>query len=112
MTTVARDTRAPKTNGAGKYVETAEYVRFMRRVARGMGRRATEMDPTALAEFAGLAAELRAVETAAALALNAQGYSWADIGAAQGITGSVAWRKYAKDTGRGATRKGVVLTGP
>lgn len=104
---MARDTRAPATNAAGRYVETTEYVKFMRRVARGMGKRAATMDPTALAEFSGLAAELRDAETAAALALNEQGYSWAEIGAAQGITGSVAWRKYAKATGRGATRKGV-----
>ena len=104
---MARDTRSNPTNKAGTYVETTDYVKFMRRVARGMGKRASSMDPTALAEFSGLAAELRDAETAAALALNAQGFSWAEIGAAQGITGSVAWRKYAKATGRGATRKGV-----
>jgi hypothetical protein len=102
---MARDTRANPTNAAGKYHETAEYVKFMRRVARGMGRRTADMDPTALAEFSSLAAELRQVETDAALALNDQGFSWAEIGAAQGITGSVAWRKYAKASGRGASRK-------
>lgn len=104
---MARDTRARATNKAGKYVETADYVKFVRRIARSMGRRVTQMDPEALAELSALVTELRAVENDAALALNAQGYSWEQIGAAQGIQGSPCWRKYTRWSGRGATRKNV-----
>jgi hypothetical protein len=96
---MARDTRAPATNKAGRFVETTEYVKFMRRVARGMGKRVGRMDPEALAELAALVDEVRQVETEAAQALNAQGFSWADIGAAQGIVGNSAWKKYTQSSG-------------
>jgi hypothetical protein len=103
----ARDTKANKTNKAGKHYETSEYIAFLRRVNRAMVARSDTMSPEDLAELHTLIAELREVETATACALNDAGYSWAAIGDPQGIAASNAYRNYRKSSGRADRRQAV-----
>jgi hypothetical protein len=106
-----RDVRANASNAAGVYVETAEYFSFMRRIAKGAAKRAGDMDAESLAELSGLIDDLRAFETEAALKLNASGVSWTEIGDAQGICRQNAHKKYARSSGRSASRKGTIAKG-
>lgn len=91
----SRDVRARPTNRRGEHVETDEFVRFAQRIARALGRRIKVGDPGTLALVAELVGTLKAAEIDAAQALNAQGFSWNDIGRAQGIAGQTAYDKYA-----------------
>jgi hypothetical protein len=93
---MSRDVRANPANRAGTYTETPEYVRFMRRVSRALGRRIEDLDPAALAELAALRDDMRQIERQAAVALNDQGFSWTEIGRPQRISASNACQKYAR----------------
>lgn len=106
-----RDIRARPTNKRGQYVETDEFVKMVRRLLRAAGLRAQVGDPETLALVAQLAQTLRDIETGSAVALNEQGFSWADIGRAQGVTDVTAYQKYALgQAARGASRKGAPTT--
>jgi hypothetical protein len=91
----ARDVRARPANRRGEYVETDEFVRFAQRIARALGQRIKVGDPETLALVAELVGTLKSAEIGAAQALNAQGFSWTEIGRAQGIAGQTAADKYA-----------------
>ena len=82
-----------------------EFVGKVASMQASLGRKVGTMgSPEDLAALAELIDELKAVETKAALQLQEQGFSWNEIGAAQGITGQSAWKKYRR-TSRATTRK-------
>jgi hypothetical protein len=105
----SRDVKARKTNKSGKHYETSEYIAFLRRVNRAMVARSDTMSPEDLAELHALVGELRETETLAAQSLNDAGYSWAAIGAPQGLAASNAFRNYRTSSGR-ADRRGTATT--
>jgi hypothetical protein len=102
----SRDARATARSSTGRYVETTDYLKMVRRMVKAAGDRTGQMDPESLAELAGLIDDLKDVETAAACALNDAGFSWSEIGAAQGLTKPTVFRKYRRTPNRSSSRKG------
>jgi hypothetical protein len=98
MTT--RDVRAPKTSKTGRYTETSDFMGMVRRMQRSAGKRVAMGNPEDLAELAALVDYLREVETTSARALNEAGFSWREIGEAQGVVGNSAWKKYRLHSGQ------------
>jgi hypothetical protein len=96
----SRDARANPASQTGQYVETEKWLKMVRRLAAGAAKRVGQVDPAALAELAALVDALKTAETDAARALNDSGFSWADIGAAQGINRESAWKKYRRSSRR------------
>lgn len=92
-----RDVRAPDTNRRGRYTETAEYLRFVRRAIAALGRRVGSDggDIEALDDLVELARDLDDTIVNAVSGLRAHGYSWADIGRSAGITRQTAHEKWA-----------------
>lgn len=90
--------RAPGTRTKSGYrrlrKEDHEYHGMVRRMIRGYGRRVQNADPTVLAEMTKLHDDLEAAIGEAARSLNAQGFSWADIGRELGIERQNAMRRY------------------
>ena len=74
-------------------VETPEYVAFVRRSIRALGRRAGE-DPEALPLIADLAAELDAAMGEAARSAHAAGWSWTEIAARLGVSRQAARQRF------------------
>lgn len=70
-----------------------EYAGMLRRMIRAAGRRAAEGDPEDLAELVALRAVLdEAIETGVTGVR--EYYSWADVGAALGVTRQTAHERY------------------
>lgn len=82
----SRDVRANRTNLAGTWKDTKEYISGARRFVRGAGVRVAGMEIEGLADLAALAAEADEVFRNAGRILHAKGYSWAEIGTALGYT--------------------------
>jgi hypothetical protein len=95
----SRDKRANATNKAGKAYTTDEYIAFLGRVNRSMAARSDDMSPEDLAQLHKLVGELRQIETTVAQSLNDAGFSWAQIGAPQGLAASNAYRNYRTSSG-------------
>jgi hypothetical protein len=76
-----------------------DRVGYWRRWLRTMTREVGRDDPAALAELLDLADELRRVLIPeAARAIQAQGYSWADIGRELGVSRVTAYQRFAQVT--------------
>jgi hypothetical protein len=103
----SRDVRAPKTNKAGRYVETREYISAARRFLRRAGERVGEMDMAELPALAGLVDDATAALDTAVMRLHDQGASWGEIGRALGYppetARQAAWQRFGV---RGAARQG------
>lgn len=69
-----------------RHRDTREYASAAVRFNRGLGARVAAGDVASLEEFARVDESLRAAKVAAIDGLRAFGYSWADIGAAVGMT--------------------------
>lgn len=80
-----------------RIVETAEYGQMMRRMLKAYRRRIAQPghagDIAELASLAAMAADVDAAITQAVAGLR-DDYSWADIGAALGITRQAAYQRY------------------
>lgn len=78
-------------------VETMEYAKMLRRMIRAYAYRVAEADPEDLTEMLELR---RAFDAAVRAAVRGQrklqGRSWADIGAAAGITREAAYQKWGR----------------
>lgn len=95
----ARPDREPdEVLNIGPRVENAEFAAFIRRIIRRHGRRVAEGDPEDLAALL----EVRAlVDEAIAVAVagqREQGWSWAKIGRAVGITKQSAQERWGSTT--------------
>ncbi len=79
-----------------KVVEMADYISFARRILRATGRRVQDRDIEGLAGLAVLQAEINDQMKETAKALNAQGYSWAEIGRVLGVSKQAAQQRFGK----------------
>ncbi len=90
----ATATTAPKTRHA--MTEADKYGAFVRRIMRAYGRRVADRDIEGLNGLVQLRAELDAEIKASAQALQAQGYSWAEIGRTLGVSKQAAQQRFGK----------------
>lgn len=74
--------------------ETDKYGSFVRRIMRAYGRRVADLDIEGLRGLADLRAELDAQITESAQTLQAQGYSWAEIGRVLGVSKQAAQQRF------------------
>lgn len=88
-TTDPRPRRAPQT-------EADKFGAFVRRIVKAYSRRVADRDIEALTGLAELQADVDQAMRDAVAQLVAQGYSWADIGRALGITRQGAFRRFSK----------------
>jgi DNA-directed RNA polymerase specialized sigma24 family protein len=77
-------------------VENDDYVPFVRRIIRALGRRVGAGDVETLPRLAELSAELDAVIADAVLGLRAEGYSWAEIGARLGVSKQACQQRWGR----------------
>ena len=77
-----------------RVVENPEYFAFLRRVIAAYSRRVAAGDIEAITTMANLADHLEDATRQAITALNAFGYSWADIGMRLGITRQGAQQRW------------------
>lgn len=88
---------APRRKRARRYVETADYSKFVRRIVAAYSRRVADADDVDLAEMVALRDDLDAAITAAVKGQRERhGRSWADIGQALGVTKQAAYQRYGK----------------
>lgn len=79
-----------------KWVDTPEYVRFVRRVLQAMRQRRAQFEPEHLGELSTLARELSAVIADVVISCREAGYTWDDIGAAVGTSKQAAQQRWGK----------------
>lgn len=91
---------APARRRRRERVESAEFLAFIRRILVAAGRRGIDMDPEDFAELVLLHAELERAMGAAVANMIANGFSWADIGRAAGITRQSAHERWSKHVRR------------
>jgi hypothetical protein len=92
-----RDVRAPLTNKRGRYVETREYLGFVRRGIRALTRRVGEQaDIEMLSEMLQLQKDLDAVIATTVAGLRRDNYSWAEIAERAGVRRQSAHERWAK----------------
>jgi hypothetical protein len=77
--------------------ESPELAAFLRRMARALVARAERGDLDALTALRETRREIQAREADAVAGLRAKGYTWAEIGAALGITKQAAEKTFGKD---------------
>lgn len=75
------------------YCENREFVAFVRRILRALGRRAGA-DIETLPALGAMIAELDAVAVDAIVAARSEGWSWAEIARRLGITKQAAHQRY------------------
>jgi hypothetical protein len=96
-TTRERDIRAPKTNRAGRYRETSEFLGFVRRGLKALVRRVgDEGDIENLAQMIALQTQLDDSIIGAVAGLRRAGYSWAEIGSRTGTTRQNAQQRWGR----------------
>ena len=83
----------PDTKPRGDH---SEYFGMVSRVLRAAGRRAGRADPEDLAELVALREDLDLAVDMAVAGLRDTGYSWAQIGAALGITRQSAQERWGR----------------
>jgi len=76
--------------------ENDKYGKFVRRIMRAYGRRVADLDIEGLKGLVELRAELDAQIVESAQTLQAQGYSWAEIGRVLGISKQAAQQRFGK----------------
>jgi hypothetical protein len=76
--------------------ETDKYGKFVRRIMRAYGRRVADLDIEGLKGLADLQKEVEAQVRQSAITLQAQGYSWGEIGRVLGITRQAAQQRFGK----------------
>jgi hypothetical protein len=81
-----------------RVVENYDYVAFLRRAIRALGRRIAAGDIDSLADAAYLSAQLDATIKDAITALRQRGYSWADVGLQFGVTRQAAQQRWGGDS--------------
>ena len=82
-----------------RVVENPEYFAFLRRVIAAYSRRVAAGDIEAITTMAALADYVEDATRQAITALNAFGYSWADIGMRLGITRQGAQQRWGETPG-------------
>ena len=75
-------------------VENTAYAAFARRILRAYARRISVGDIDALADITILAADIDNATRHAVTGLRETGYSWAEIGAALGVTRQAAQQRW------------------
>jgi hypothetical protein len=76
-------------------IETPDYAAFLKRIIRAYSKRIAEGDIEALADLAGVVAELDHAIAQAVIQLRTNyGYSWADIARPLGITRQAAQQRW------------------
>jgi len=93
-----------------RVVENPEYAAFLRRVIRAYSRRVAAGDIEAITTMAALASDLEDATRQAITALNAFGYSWADIGMRLGITRQGAQQRWGDTTPATVTDTSSIAT--
>jgi hypothetical protein len=99
MSTITRerDVRAPKTNKAGLYRETSEFLGFIRRGLKALVRRiGDEGDIESLGQMLALQSQLDASIVGAVAGLRRAGYSWAEIGERTGTSRQNAQQRWGR----------------
>lgn len=76
--------------------ETDKYGKFVRRIMRAYGRRVADLDIEGLKGLVDLRTELDAQIGESARLLQAQGYSWAEIGRVLGVSKQAAQQRFGK----------------
>ena len=74
--------------------ETDKYGRFVRRIMRAYGRRVADLDIEGLKGLVDLRTELDDQIRTSAQLLQAQGYSWAEIGRVLGVSKQAAQQRF------------------
>lgn len=77
---------SPLPGSVVQRVENRDFAAFVRRIVRRQGRRVGAGDLEDLAELQAVARFVEEAMAEAVAGLRAQGYSWANIGAALGVT--------------------------
>lgn len=78
--------------------DQSEFMAFTRRVLRAASRRMAAADPEDLADLVALRADVDEAIDRAARAVHEGGVSWAQIGAAVGITRQAAQQRWGVST--------------
>ncbi len=92
----ATNTPAARTTSRHALTEADKFGAFARRIMRAYGRRVADRDIEGLAGLAALRTELDVQIADTAKALQAQGYSWAEIGRTLGISKQAAQQRFGK----------------
>ncbi|GAA3213316.1 hypothetical protein [Nonomuraea helvata] len=80
-------------------IENPDYAAFLRRIIRAYSKRIADGDIEALADLAGVVAELDHAIAQAVIQLRVQhGYSWADIARPLGITRQAAQQRWGGES--------------
>lgn len=88
--------RRANTHEGRRAMEADDYLGWIRRSLRAMGRALGDQDPTGLRVFAELRQELDDAEHDAITKLIEEGYSWRDLGRALGQTHTAVFGKYQR----------------
>lgn len=82
-----------------RYTETADYLRMVKRIVAGAGRRVGRCDPDDLTQLCAIRDDVEASIQVAVDGLRADGFTWESIGAAMGVTRQAAlmrWGHHAR----------------
>ena len=82
-----------------RHVETLDYLAAVRRMLRAAGRRVGDADEQELRELIAIRAEVDAAIDRAVAGWRAQGRSWAEIGAAAGMSKQAANKRWSSTIG-------------
>jgi hypothetical protein len=88
--------------------ETPEFAKFVRRTIRAHGRRCGGADPEDLTELVEMSATLAEAVGDAVAGLRANGFSWAQIGRALGMTRQAAQQRFGERRPRSDVMPGQV----
>lgn len=82
-----------------RHVETIDFLAAVRRMMRAAGRRVADADEHELAELLAIRAEVDAAIEQAVRGWRAQDRSWAQIGAAAGMSKQAAFKRWSSTVG-------------
>jgi hypothetical protein len=81
---------------ASPRTDTADYLAFMRRIMRASSSRVGAASLRDFRELLAVRAELNTCIAEAARGLNANGYTWEEIGSELGCSRQAAWERFGK----------------
>lgn len=81
-------------------IETADYLKMLRRMIRAAGKRVGHADPADLRLLAELRVDLDDALQTGVDGLRADGFTWASIGEAMGTTRQAALMRWGRGEGR------------